>query len=158
MKNHLDAEEGKEPVEKETEEKKQDKKIISATLLTTLVNFSDPGEISVFLDDSYLESMEKQMREQGCFAGKDMSYMFSLLRANDLIWSFVINNYLLGKTPFPFDLLYWNDDTTNMPAAMHSFYLRKMYRENLLVKKGGISLGGVKIDLSKIYTSFCLCC
>ena len=79
-----------------------------------------------------------------------MAASFNLLRASDLIWSFVINNYLLGKDPFPFDLLYWNSDNTRMPAAMHSFYLRKCYHENVLVRPGGISLGGVPIDLTRI--------
>ena len=79
-----------------------------------------------------------------------MAITFSMLRANDLIWSFVINNYLMGRDPFPFDLLYWNSDSTRMPARMHSFYLRKMYLENKLVQPGGIEIDGVKIDLGKI--------
>ncbi|MBM3560225.1 MAG: class I poly(R)-hydroxyalkanoic acid synthase, partial [Alphaproteobacteria bacterium] len=82
--------------------------------------------------------------------GAAMATTFNMLRANDLIWSFVINNYLLGKDPFPFDLLYWNSDSTRMPAAMHGFYLRKMYQENKLVEPGGITLAGVPIDLTTI--------
>jgi len=84
---------------------------------------------------------------KGYLEGRDMATTFNVLRANDLIWSFVVNNYLLGKSPFPFDLLYWNADSTRMPAAMHSFYLRNMYQENLLVKSGGITLDDVPIDL-----------
>jgi polyhydroxyalkanoate synthase len=90
------------------------------------------------------------MAEKGVLGAKQLQRTFSLLRSNDLIWSFVVNNYLMGKEPFPFDLLYWNDDSTNMPAAMHSFYLRKMYRDNELTRPGGIEMFGTPIDLSKI--------
>src|SRR5690606_40158405 len=96
-----------------------------------------------------LTALEQRMNEKGYLDGHAMAMTFNMLRANDLIWSFVVNNYLLGKDPFPFDLLYWNSDSTRMPAAMHSFYLRKMYQENLLVKPGGITLEGVPIDLRK---------
>jgi polyhydroxyalkanoate synthase len=88
----------------------------------------------------------------GVLEGSKMATTFNMLRANDLIWSFVVNNYLLGKEPFPFDLLYWNSDSTRMPAAMHSFYLRTMYVENKLSQPGGITLAGVKIDLRKVKT------
>jgi polyhydroxyalkanoate synthase len=90
------------------------------------------------------------MNRRGYLEGREMATTFNMLRANDLIWSFVVNNYLLGQEPFPFDLLYWNDDSTRMPAHMHSFYLRRMYQENDLVKPGGIELEGVRIDLRKI--------
>jgi polyhydroxyalkanoate synthase len=92
------------------------------------------------------------MNERGYLEGAEMANTFNMLRANDLIWSFVINNYLLGKEPFPFDLLYWNSDSTRMPAAMHSFYLRNMYQNNLLSKPGGIELNGVDIDLTQVKT------
>ena len=92
------------------------------------------------------------MNKRGYLEGSEMATTFNMLRANDLIWSFVVNNYLLGNDPFPFDLLYWNADSTRMPARMHSFYLRKMYQENLLAEPGGISLAGVPIDLRKIKT------
>ncbi len=127
-----------------------DKRITSATFLAALVDFEEPGELGVFIDEEQLTSLEKTMREKGYLDGKEMATTFNLLRANDLIWSFVINNYLMGKEPFPFDLLYWNSDSTRMPAEMHSFYLRKMYQQNALVRPGGIELGGVAIDLSKI--------
>ncbi len=132
--------------------KKQDKRVASATFLTTLLDFENAGDLKLFLDDGQLELLEKDMKEKGFLQGKEIQRTFSLMRANDLIWSFVVNNYLMGREPFPFDLLYWNDDSTNMPAAMHTFYLRNMYRDNKLVEAGGITVDGVKIDLSKVKT------
>ncbi len=132
--------------------KKDADKIASATFLTTLIDFEHAGDMKLFLDDEQLEHLEKMMSKHGVLSGKELQKTFSLMRANDLIWSFVVNNYLLGKEPFPFDLLYWNDDCTNMPAAMHRFYLRNMYRDNKLVEKGGITIDGVDIDISKIKT------
>lgn len=126
--------------------------IASATYLTTLLDFENSGDLRLFMDEEQLQMMDREMAEKGYFEARKLQQTFSLLRANDLIWSFVVNNYLMGKEPFPFDLLYWNDDSTNMPAAMHSFYLRKMYRDNLLTKAGGIKMNGVPIDLSKVKT------
>ena len=134
------------------EGKKRKTPIKSATFLTTLLDFEHAGDMKLFLDDEQLDKLDKIMEEHGILQGKEMQKTFSLMRANDLIWSFVVNNYLMGKEPFPFDLLYWNDDCTNMPAAMHRFYLRNMYRDNNLVKAGGIKIDGVDIDLSKIKT------
>jgi polyhydroxyalkanoate synthase subunit PhaC len=130
---------------------RKDTRIASATFFTTLVDFSDPGELSVFIDEEQLTALEARMQERGYLDGAEMATTFNLLRANDLIWSFVVNNYLLGKEPFPFDLLYWNADATRMPAPMHSFYLRKMYQDNALVKCA-VNLDGVKIDLTTIKT------
>jgi polyhydroxyalkanoate synthase subunit PhaC len=131
---------------------KNDRRIKSATFFVTMVDFAEAGELSVFIDEEQLTALEERMNDKGYLEGRDMATTFNMLRANDLIWSFVVNNYLLGKSPFPFDLLYWNADSTRMPAAMHSFYLRNMYQENLLVRPGGISLDGVPIDLRKIRT------
>jgi polyhydroxyalkanoate synthase len=131
---------------------KQEKRVANATFLTTLLNFEQAGEMKLFMDDTQLELMDRGMAESGVLQAKQLQQTFSLLRSNDLIWSFVVNNYLMGREPFPFDLLYWNDDSTNMPAAMHSFYLRKMYRDNVLIKAGGVSMNGTPIDLSKIKT------
>jgi len=132
--------------------KGNDDRIKSATYFVALVDFKEAGELSVFIDEEQLHFLEERMREHGYLEGSDMATTFNMLRANDLIWSFVVNNYLLGKEPFPFDLLYWNSDSTRMPAAMHSFYLRNMYQANKLVVPGGISLGGVPIDVSTITT------
>jgi len=131
---------------------KRDTRIKSATYFVAMVDFAEAGELSVFIDEEQLAALEERMNAKGYLEGRSMATTFNMLRANDLIWSFVVNNYLLGKSPFPFDLLYWNADSTRMPAAMHSFYLRKMYQENLLVKPGGITLDGVPIDLRKIKT------
>src|SRR5579864_1016629 len=129
---------------------KGDDRIKSATYFVALVDFKEAGELSVFIDEEQLQYLDEQMKERGYLRGSEMATTFNMLRANDLIWSFVVNNYLLGKEPFPFDLLYWNSDSTRMPAAMHSFYLRNMYQENRLVVPGGISLAGVPIDVSTI--------
>ncbi len=129
---------------------KKDKRIVSATFMTALVDFVRTGELEVFIDEVQVASLEKKMNERGFLEGSEMANTFNMLRSNDLIWSFVINNYLLGRDPFPFDLLHWNVDSTRMPATMHSFYLRNMYMKNLLKKPGGIKLAGVPIDLAKI--------
>jgi polyhydroxyalkanoate synthase len=131
---------------------KKDKRIASATFFTTMLDFSIPGELGVFIDEQQVASLEKKMQERGFLEGTEMAGTFNMLRSNDLIWSFVVNNYLMGKDPFPFDLLFWNSDSTRMPYAMHSFYLRNMYMKNLLKEPGGITLNGVAIDLGKIKT------
>src|SRR5436190_3689670 len=128
----------------------KDKRIASATFMTSLVDFSRAGELEVFIDDEQVASLERKMNERGYLEGSEMANTFNMLRSNDLIWSFVINNYLLGRDPFPFDLLHWNCDSTRMPAKMHSFYLRNMYMKNLLREPGAITLANVPIDLSKI--------
>ncbi len=131
-------------------QKKQQKRVASATFFVSLLDFSQPGELGVFIDEEQVQSLERKMNERGYLEGSEMAGTFNLLRANDLVWSFVVNNYLLGKDPFPFDLLYWNADSTRMPARMHSFYLRNMYIKNLMGVPGGIELAGVPIDLSKV--------
>ena len=130
--------------------KSGDDRIKAATFFTSMIDFEEPGELGVFIDDDQLAFIDEKMKERGYLDGSEMATTFNMLRANDLIWSFVINNYLMGKEPFPFDLLYWNSDSTRMPAAMHSFYLHKMYRENKLVEPGGITLMDTDVDLSAI--------
>jgi polyhydroxyalkanoate synthase len=131
---------------------KKQKKIASATFMTSLIDFTAAGELEVFIDEAQVASLEKKMNERGYLEGSEMASTFNMLRANDLIWSFVINNYLLGRDPFPFDLLHWNCDSTRMPAAMHSFYLRNMYMKNLLAQPGALALAGTRIDLSRVTT------
>ncbi|ATJ81849.1 class I poly(R)-hydroxyalkanoic acid synthase [Halomonas beimenensis] len=126
------------------------RKVKSATYMTSLWDFRDPGELGVFLSEPVLQGIEAKLEQDGYLDGRVMAYSFNLLRENDLFWSFYINNYLKGEIPAPFDLLYWNTDGTNLPAGTHGWYLRHMYVENRLVEPGGIELDGVKIDLRKI--------
>src|ERR1700684_4417071 len=129
---------------------KKDNRIKSATFFVTMMDFSEAGELGVFIDEQQLQALEDKMNKRGYLEGSEMATTFNMLRANDLIWSFVVNNYLMGNDPFPFDLLYWNADSTRMPARMHSFYLRNMYQENRLAQPGGISLAGTPIDLGRV--------
>ena len=127
-----------------------DERIRSATFMNSLADFSEPGDLGVFIDEEQIAALEARMDARGGYLDAEaMSTTFNMLRANDLIWSFVVHNYLLGNDPLPFDLLYWNADSTRMPAKMHSFYLRNMYRENRLAR-GGLSLAGESIDLSRV--------
>jgi polyhydroxyalkanoate synthase len=131
---------------------KKNKRIKSATFLAAQADFSEAGQLHVFVDDKQLRAVEAEMKEAGgVLPGSKMATTFNMLRANDLIWSFVVNNYLMGKEPAPFDLLYWNSDTTRMPRAMHLSYLRECYLNNNLAR-GKMMLGGVRLDLSKIKT------
>ncbi len=131
---------------------KGDNRVKSVTYFTTMIDFAEAGELGVFIDEEQLAALEARMNERGYLEGSEMATTFNMLRANDLIWSFVVNNYLMGKDPFPFDLLYWNSDSTRMPAAMHSYYLRNMYLENKLIEPGALELGGTPIDLTTIKT------
>ncbi len=129
-----------------------DDRVKSATFFTSMIDFAEPGDLGVYIDEMQLESLEKKMDEQGYLEGSDMANAFNMLRSNDLIWSFVINNYLLGKDPAAFDLLYWNSDSTRMPARMHREYLRTMYLENRFKEPGGMVLNDVPIDVRSIET------
>jgi len=127
-----------------------DNRIKSATCFTTMLDFTHVGELGVFVDEEQITLIEEQMQKKGYLEGSKMANVFNMLRANDLIWSFVVNNYLLGKDPMAFDLLYWNSDSTRMPAVMHSFYLRNMYQHNRLKDPGGITLNNTPIDLRSV--------
>ena len=130
--------------------KYQSERVHSATFWAAQTDFSESGDLAVFVDEAQLEAMQEQMKASGgVLKGSQMATAFNMLRANDLIWSFVINNYMLGKTPMPFDLLYWNSDSTRMPEKLHLSYLRQCYRDNALAL-GKKMLGGVKLDLSKV--------
>jgi polyhydroxyalkanoate synthase len=126
-----------------------DNRIASATLFAAQVDFTHAGDLMVFVDEEQVAALERQMQERGYLEGAKMANAFNMLRSNDLIWPYVINNYLKGKAPFPFDLLYWNSDATRMPAANHSFYLRNCYLENKLAK-GEMQMAGERLDLRKV--------
>jgi polyhydroxyalkanoate synthase subunit PhaC len=122
----------------------------SATLLTTMLDFGDPGELSVYIDEAYVKQREEDFTHGGVLHGKELALTFSSLRANDLIWNYVVNNYLKGGTPDAFDLLYWNSDSTNLPGAMFTYYLRNTYLENNLRVPGRLAMCGVPVDLTRI--------
>jgi polyhydroxyalkanoate synthase len=126
-----------------------DKRIVSATLFAAQVDFTHAGDLKVFVDEEQVAAIERRMAERGFLEAKSMATVFNILRSNDLLWPYVINNYLKGKAPFPFDLLYWNSDATRLPAANHSFYLRNCYLDNKLAK-GEVKIAGTPIDLKAI--------
>ena len=126
------------------------KPVASATFLTTLINFTDTGILDVFIDDNFVKFREMQMGQGGLLKGQDLASTFSFLRPNDLVWNYVVGNYLKGETPPPFDLLYWNSDSTNLPGPFYAWYLRNTYLENNLVKPGKVKVCGESIDLRKV--------
>jgi polyhydroxyalkanoate synthase subunit PhaC len=128
---------------------RQDERIVSATLFATQVDFTYAGDLKVFVDEEQVSALEQRMSERGYLEAGAMASVFNMLRSNDLVWPYVINNYLRGKAPFPFDLLYWNSDATRLPAANHSFYLRNCYLDNKM-SKGKMVLGNTPIDLKAI--------
>ena len=130
--------------------KRKDTSVASATFLTTLTDFSDPGDLCVFIDDYQVKQLEQKVSQSGFLNGRELATSFNMLRSNDLIWSYVVNNYLKGQTPPPFDILYWNSDSTNLPAAMYTFYINKMYLENKLVEPNALEICGESIDLGDI--------
>ncbi len=127
-----------------------EKPVASATFLTTLINFTDTGILDVFIDENFVKFREQQMGQGGLLKGQDLASTFSFLRPNDLVWNYVVGNYLKGETPPPFDLLYWNSDSTNLPGPFYAWYLRNTYLENNLVKPGKVTVCGEAIDLGKV--------
>jgi polyhydroxyalkanoate synthase len=128
---------------------KRDRRIASATLLAAQVDFTHAGDLKVFVDEEQLKALERRMTARGYLEGKKMANAFNMLRSNDLIWPYIINNYMRGRGPMPFDLLYWNSDATRLPVANHSFYLRQCYLNNAL-SQGKMEIGGVTLDLKKV--------
>jgi polyhydroxyalkanoate synthase len=126
------------------------KRLNSLTLLTTLIDFEDAGDLTTFMSEDYVQRIEKVMKEKGYLDGRIMARTFNMLRPSELVWAYVVNNYYLGKDPIPFDFLYWNSDNTNMPEAMHSNVLRFLYQENRLVSPETYTIDGNSIDLGAI--------
>ena len=127
-----------------------EKPVHSVTLLTTLIDFTDSGILDVFIDEAFVKFREQEMGKGGLMKGKDLASTFSFLRPNDLVWNYVVGNYLKGETPPPFDLLYWNSDATNLPGPYYAWYLRNTYLENNLIKPGVATVCGEKIDLRRL--------
>jgi polyhydroxyalkanoate synthase len=127
-----------------------EKPVASATLLTTFLDFTDTGVLDLFIDDAFVKFREMQLGRGGILKGQELASTFSFLRPNDLVWNYVVGNYLKGETPPPFDLLYWNSDSTNLPGPMYTWYLRNTYFENNLVKPGKCTVCGEKLDLGKV--------
>ncbi len=127
-----------------------DTRVASLTLLAAMLDFSDPGEIALFIDEASVASREAAIGKGGIMPGRDLALAFSSLRANDLIWPYVVNNYLKGQSPAAFDLLYWNADATNLPGPMYCHYLRNTYLENNLVVPGKLTMLGERVDLGKV--------
>ena len=127
-----------------------DEPVASATFLTTLIDFTDTGILDVFIDEGMVKYREMQLGKGGLMKGQDLASTFSFLRPNDLVWNYVVGNYLKGETPPPFDLLYWNSDSTNLPGPFYAWYLRNFYLENNLVKPGKLTVCGEKMDLSNL--------
>jgi len=132
--------------------KKQAKKVKSATFLTAQVDFTEAGDLKLFTGPETMGLLDELTKEKGYLDGRYMAATFNLLRGRDLIWSYVVNNYLLGEEPAPFDLLYWNSDTTNLPAPWHRDYLESFYKGNKLAVKGGITVAGVGVDIDTVTT------
>nr|WP_319566107.1 class I poly(R)-hydroxyalkanoic acid synthase [uncultured Rhodoferax sp.] len=127
-----------------------EKPVASATFLTSMLDFADTGVLDVFIDEAFVKYREKEMGEGGLMKGKDLAMTFSFLRPNDLVWNYVVGNYLKGETPPPFDLLYWNSDSTNLPGPYYAWYLRNTYLENKLTKPGQATVCGEQIDLNLV--------
>jgi polyhydroxyalkanoate synthase len=127
-----------------------EKRVDSATFLTTFLDFSDTGVLDVFIDEAMVKFREAELGQGGLMKGQDLASTFSFLRPNDLVWNYVVGNYLKGETPPPFDLLYWNSDSTNLPGPYYAWYLRNTYLENNLKKPGKLTVCGAKLDLSAV--------